>query len=59
MMNVKVPQRVSFVTEFPMTATGKIQKYRLRDGAVASWGSRNWRDDDCSTAGPGRWTPRG
>jgi fatty-acyl-CoA synthase len=27
----KVPKHVRFVTEFPMTASGKIQKYRLRE----------------------------
>ena len=27
----KVPQYVQFVTEFPMTVTGKIQKYRIRE----------------------------
>jgi len=27
----KVPQYVRFVTEFPMTASGKIQKYKLRE----------------------------
>jgi fatty-acyl-CoA synthase len=27
----KVPRYVRFVTEFPMTASGKIQKYKLRD----------------------------
>jgi fatty-acyl-CoA synthase len=27
----KVPKYVRFVTEFPMTASGKIQKYRLRE----------------------------
>ena len=26
----KVPKYVRFVTEFPMTASGKIQKYKLR-----------------------------
>ncbi|OLL71067.1 Long-chain-fatty-acid--CoA ligase [Pseudonocardia sp. Ae168_Ps1] len=30
----KVPRHVFFVDEFPMTATGKIQKYRLRDRAI-------------------------
>lgn len=34
----KVPRHVRFVTEFPMTATGKIQKYRLRDQAISSLG---------------------
>jgi fatty-acyl-CoA synthase len=31
----KVPRYVLFVNEFPMTITGKIQKYRLREQARA------------------------
>jgi len=31
----KIPQRVSFVSELPKTATGKIQKYVLRGGRRA------------------------
>ncbi len=27
----KIPRYVAFVTEYPMTASGKIQKYKLRD----------------------------
>jgi fatty-acyl-CoA synthase len=27
----KVPRHIRFVTEFPMTVTGKIQKFRMRD----------------------------
>jgi fatty-acyl-CoA synthase len=27
----KVPKYVRFVSEFPMTASGKIQKYKLRE----------------------------
>lgn len=30
----KVPKNVFFVSEFPMTASGKIQKFKLRDMAV-------------------------
>ncbi|MBN8208318.1 AMP-binding protein [Bacillus sp. NTK071] len=30
----KVPTHVFFVDEYPMTASGKIQKYRLRESAV-------------------------
>ena len=30
----KVPKHVAFIDEFPMTASGKIQKYKLRDLAV-------------------------
>jgi acyl-CoA synthetase (AMP-forming)/AMP-acid ligase II len=29
--NFKVPRYVEFVDEFPMTASGKIQKYKLRE----------------------------
>ena len=34
----KVPKYVIFVDEFPMTVTGKIQKYKMRDAAVAELG---------------------
>ncbi|MEA2127065.1 MAG: fatty-acyl-CoA synthase, partial [Solirubrobacteraceae bacterium] len=34
----KVPRHVIFVDEFPMTVTGKIQKFKLREDAVASLG---------------------
>jgi fatty-acyl-CoA synthase len=27
----KVPRYIRFVTEFPMTVTGKIQKFRIRE----------------------------
>jgi fatty-acyl-CoA synthase len=27
----KVPRYIQFVTEFPMTVTGKIQKFKIRD----------------------------
>ena len=30
-MDYKIPTRVRFVTEFPTTVTGKIQKYRMRE----------------------------
>jgi fatty-acyl-CoA synthase len=30
----KVPRYVSFVAEFPMTVTGKVQKFKLRERAV-------------------------
>ncbi len=30
-MNYKIPTRVKFVTEFPSTVTGKIQKFRMRE----------------------------
>jgi fatty-acyl-CoA synthase len=34
----KVPRYVHVVDEFPMTVTGKIQKYKLRDAAVTLLG---------------------
>jgi fatty-acyl-CoA synthase len=34
----KVPRYVKFVTEFPMTVTGKIQKYKMREAAIAELG---------------------
>ena len=30
----KVPSYVEFMDEFPMTASGKIQKYKLREWAT-------------------------
>ena len=34
----KVPEYVEFVDEYPMTASGKIQKYKLREAAVERYG---------------------
>jgi fatty-acyl-CoA synthase len=34
----KVPRYVAFVDEFPMTVTGKVQKYLMREKAVADLG---------------------
>ena len=31
----KVPRYVRFVDEFPMTVTGKVQKYLIREQALA------------------------
>jgi fatty-acyl-CoA synthase len=36
----KVPRHVAVVAEFPMTVTGKVQKFRLRDQAIADLGLR-------------------
>ena len=33
----KIPKYVTFVEGFPMTASGKVQKYRLREEARALW----------------------
>jgi fatty-acyl-CoA synthase len=34
----KVPRYVKFTDEFPMTVTGKVQKFRLREAAIAELG---------------------
>jgi fatty-acyl-CoA synthase len=34
----KIPRYVRFTTEFPMTVTGKIQKYRMREISIAELG---------------------
>jgi fatty-acyl-CoA synthase len=34
----KIPRYVSFVDSFPMTVTGKIQKYKLREAAIEDLG---------------------
>jgi fatty-acyl-CoA synthase len=34
----KIPQYIRFVDEFPMTVTGKIQKYRMREVEIAERG---------------------
>jgi fatty-acyl-CoA synthase len=34
----KIPRHIKFVTEFPMTVTGKIQKYKMREAATAELG---------------------
>lgn len=34
----KTPKYVSFVDSFPMTASGKIQKYKMRENAIAQLG---------------------
>lgn len=36
--NYTVPRHARFVAGFPMTATGKIQKYRPRDEAITPLG---------------------
>ena len=34
----KIPRYVKFVSEFPMTVTGKIQKFRMREVAIEELG---------------------
>jgi len=33
-----VPRHIRFVSEFPMTITGKIQKYLMREQTIAELG---------------------
>jgi fatty-acyl-CoA synthase len=39
----KVPRHVWFVEEFPMTVTGKLQKYRMREIAAEKMAADNIR----------------
>ena len=34
----KIPRYVKFVDEFPMTVTGKVQKYKMREAAIDELG---------------------
>ncbi len=40
----KIPHYIQFVKEYPMTASGKIQKYKLRELAIESLGLETARD---------------
>jgi fatty-acyl-CoA synthase len=37
-MEYKVPRRIKFVTEFPQTVTGKIQKFKMREASIKELG---------------------
>lgn len=37
----KVPRYISFVTEFPMTVTGKVRKLEMREKSIADLGLQN------------------
>jgi fatty-acyl-CoA synthase len=37
----KVPRHVRFVDSFPMTVTGKVQKFKMRETAIAELGLDN------------------
>jgi len=39
-MNYKIPRYVKFVTEFPTTVTGKVQKFRMREISAEELGVR-------------------
>jgi fatty-acyl-CoA synthase len=36
--NYKIPHYVKFVIDYPMTASGKVQKFRLREIAIEDLG---------------------
>jgi fatty-acyl-CoA synthase len=38
MANYKAPKYVKFVNDFPMTPTGKVQKFVLKDAAIKEMG---------------------
>ena len=42
----KVPHYVEFLNEFPMTVTGKIQKFKLREWAIGKLGLQEAADED-------------
>jgi fatty-acyl-CoA synthase len=37
----KIPRYVKFVSEFPMTVSGKVQKYKMRETSTAELGLEN------------------
>ncbi len=42
--NFKIPRLIKFVTSFPMTISGKIQKFKIREMAIQEWGLEPPRD---------------
>jgi fatty-acyl-CoA synthase len=42
----KVPKYIKFTDSFPMTASGKIQKYKLRETAVEELGLNKEGEDN-------------
>ena len=34
----KIPRYIKFVDSFPMTVTGKIQKFKMRETSIQEWG---------------------
>jgi len=41
----KIPRYVGFLEEFPLTVTGKIQKFKLREMAAAAFGSQRQKQE--------------
>ena len=48
----KIPRYVKFVDEFPMTVTGKVQKFKIRDEAIDELGLTTVRRRDRSSRPP-------
>ena len=48
----KIPRHVTFVDEFPMTSTGKIQKVKLRERARSEWPDATRRTPPPQRGGP-------
>jgi fatty-acyl-CoA synthase len=46
----KIPRHWKFVEDFPMTATGKIQKFRMREIALADLASIGSQHTEASVA---------
>ena len=44
MAHFKVPRHVWFVKEFPMTVTGKVQKFRMKEIAAAGLAGEKGKD---------------
>jgi len=42
--NFKIPRYVAFVQEFPMTGSGKIQKFKLKEKAMEEMKRKNRKE---------------
>jgi fatty-acyl-CoA synthase len=40
--NFKIPKYVRFISEFPMTSTGKVQRFKLRERAICEMGLKGF-----------------
>ena len=43
----KIPGHIWFVDEFPMTVTGKLQKYRMREMTIAEMAQQDEKEKNC------------
>ncbi len=51
MAHFKIPRYIRFVDEFPMTVTGKLQKFRMREIVLEEWA----RERNKERSGEGEW----